>query len=530
MTSSASTAHLEPPGTPRPALLEALSGRRPARTPVWFMRQAGRSLPEYRALRRRVDLPMLEVCLTPELAAEATLQPVRRHGVDAAILFSDIMVPLRLAGVGVEIAADVGPVLDAPVRTAADVARLEEHRMGEGTWTDAAGRVHDAADGVAAVERAVDLVLAELGAPGRPGRLTGTDLPTGPHPDEATGVSRTGRGQRAAVPWAGRGEVPGQPGRWTSSDRERAEAGLAESRGAARWTPLIGFGGAPFTLAAYLVEGRPSRDHLAARTLMHADPATWDRLMTWCATLTGDFIATQVRAGASAAQLFDSWAGSLSPTLYRARVAPYSALALERARTAVSGATGERPAVIHFGTGTARLLTTMRAVGADAVGVDDRTELAWAIEQLGGATPAPAGRPSATPDPTGTGRPGAAPTCDAPAEATTGSAGGQAGTCPVQGNLDPALLGAPWEVLARAVDVCVEEGRAAPGHVVNLGHGVPPGTDPDALTLVVARVHQSPAWDRVARAGWSGATASGADGTDGTDGTDGATSEGRKKL
>ena len=220
-----------------PALLEALAGRRPARTPVWFMRQAGRSLPEYRALRARAGVPMLEACLDPALAAEVTLQPVRRHGVDAAVFFSDIMVPLRLAGVGVRIEEGVGPVLDAPVRS---------RRFGDGPG----------AEGVGAIEEAVRRVVVELGSPQAPGVREGLS--------------------------------------------ERARAGLEHSAGSAGWTPVLAFGGAPFTLAAYLVEGRPSRDHLAARTLMRADPDSWDRLMTWCARLTGEFIATQVRAGAAA--------------------------------------------------------------------------------------------------------------------------------------------------------------------------------------------------------------------------------------
>ena len=396
-----------------PALLRALTGARPERTPVWFMRQAGRSLPEYRALRDRAGLSMLDVCLDPALAAEITLQPVRRHGVDAAVFFSDIMVPLRLAGLAVRIEPGLGPVLDEPVRTPADVARLTARRYGEGEAGGAGAR---------AVEAGVRAACAELGTPTAPG-----------------GGANLG---------------------------ERPLAGLAASRGSASWTPLIGFGGAPFTLAAYLVEGRASRDHLAARTLMHADPGAWDVLMTWCARLTGDFIAAQVRAGASAAQLFDSWAGSLSPADYRARVAPYSALALSIARRAVSPTTGAPAPLIHFGTGTARLLADMRAAGADAVGVDDRTDLAEAIAVLDGAGPGP---------------------------------------CPVQGNLDPALLAAPWEVLAPAVDACLEAGRAAPAHVVNLGHGVPPTTDPDVLTRLVARVHGSADWEATALAGWEAA-------------------------
>jgi len=410
-----------------PPLLKALTGARPARTPVWFMRQAGRSLPEYRAARTHAGTSMLDACLDPDLAAEFTLQPVRRHGVDAAVFFSDIMVPLRLAGLSVRIEPGVGPVFDEPVRTPDDVARLIAHRYAE----DAIGQA-----GAGAIETGVRLAVGELGTPGTPG---------------------------------------GSPG-----VGERARAGLAESRGPASWTPLIGFGGAPFTLAAYLVEGRPSRDHLAARTLMHADPAAWDALMTWCARVTGAFIATQVRAGASAVQLFDSWAGSLSPADYRTRVAPYSSLALDIAGQAVSPTVGGRVPLLHFGTGTARILRDMRSAGADggcAVGIDDRTDLAWAIDEL---------------------------RADDGQRRDAQHPHRHRSPVVVQGNLDPALLAAPWEVLAPAVDACLKAGTAADGHIVNLGHGVPPGTDPDVLTRIVARVHGSEEWERTALAGWDG--------------------------
>ena len=441
-------AHNSPrPARPAPALLRALDGERPDRTPVWFMRQAGRSLPEYRALRRREGVPMLDICLRPEQAAEITLQPVRRHGVDAAILFSDIMVPLRLAGVGVRIEPGVGPVITPPVRDAAQVAELTARRYGEGP---------DGAAGAGAIGRAVALAVTELGSPAVPG--AGGLVSAG-------GAVSTGRVPGPGA--AGRAEASGAaPSARSPLGRElsgRELAGLAHSAGRAGWTPLIGFGGAPFTLAAYLVEGRPSRDHLAARTLMHADPAAWDRLMTWCALLTGDFIATQVEAGASAVQLFDSWAGSLSPADYRARVAPYSALAIERARRAVSPTTGRPAPLIHFGTGTARILVPMHDAGARAVGVDERTDLAEAIEAL------------------------------------ADSAGGP---CPVQGNVDPALLGAGAGALERAVETCLVAGRAAPAHVVNLGHGVPPGADPAVLTGLVARVHGSTSWARTAAEPW----------------------------
>ena len=416
---------LPPPNSPQPALLAALNGQRPARTPVWFMRQAGRSLPEYRQLRAQVNLPMLEACLNPQVVAQATLQPVRRHGVDAAIFFSDIMVPLRLAGVDVEIKPQVGPVLSAPIRTRDDVERLLGCGFGQGAWTSHDGAVHQGAEGVAALREAIALILTELGTP------TQAPQPGAPQPLAEAQPVGPAQAEPAAAAQPTAVAQPASPAQVQAAD----------------WTPLIGFGGAPFTLAAYLVEGKPSRDHLAARSLMHADPPTWDLLMRWCAQVTGDFIALQISCGASAAQLFDSWAGSLSPTDYRERVAPYSALAIARAREAISPTTGKAAPLIHFATGSARLLPQMLAAGAQAVGVDDRTELDWAIDQLGGS-------------------------------------------CPVQGNLNPALLTAPWPVIEQAIVECLRAGRQAPGHVFNLGHGVPPTTDPAVLTRIVEFVHK----------------------------------------
>ena len=348
-------------------LVRALRGDRPDVTPVWFMRQAGRSLPEYREVRQGVG--MLDSCLRPPLAAEITLQPVRRHQVDAAVFFSDIVVPLRLAGVDVDIKPGVGPVMDQPYRTAEDVARLTSRTLDDGA--------------LAPIAEAVRLTVAELGD-----------------------------------------------------------------------VPLLGFGGAPFTLAAYLVEGRPSRDHLAARTLMHADPETWARLTAWTAELTGRFLRTQVLAGASAVQLFDSWAGSLSLADYTAHVAPSSTSALAHVAD-LRTPDGGLPA-IHFGTGTGHLLPALRdvldaaGVTHPAVGVDYRTPLDEAAALL----------------------------ADHPR-----------GAVPVQGNIDPALLGAPWPVLEAHVRDVVARGAGAPGHVVNLGHGVPPDTDPTVLTRVVELVH-----------------------------------------
>lgn len=359
-------------------LVRAYQGERQEVTPVWFMRQAGRSLPEYRELR--VGTRMLDACLDPAMASEITLQPVRRHGVDAGIFFSDIVVPLKLAGVDVEIVAGKGPVFAQAVRTAADVDRL--------TAVDPATL---GADVFAPIQEAVRLTVAELGA-----------------------------------------------------------------------TPLIGFAGAPFTLAAYLVEGGPSKDHIRARTLMHADPEAWRRLMEWTADISGAFLRAQVLAGASAAQLFDSWAGSLSLHDYTTHVAPASARALSHVRdltyalpVAEATADGAEPPIdelvrnvplVHFGVGTGELLKAMHEVGADTVGVDYRIPLDEASRRLGHVVP-------------------------------------------VQGNVDPAMLDAPWEVLEAHVRDVLDRGREAPAHILNLGHGVPPETDPAVLTRVVELVH-----------------------------------------
>ncbi|GGV20995.1 uroporphyrinogen decarboxylase [Paenarthrobacter nicotinovorans] len=335
-------------------LITAYRGGKPSRRPVWFMRQAGRSLPEY--LKVREGVAMLDSCLRPELASEITLQPVRRHDVDAAIFFSDIVIPLKLAGVGVDIVPGVGPVLDKPVRTAEDVAALPKL-----TW-----------EALEPIREAVRLTVAELGA-----------------------------------------------------------------------TPLIGFAGAPFTLAAYMVEGKPSRDHLGPRTMMHADPETWTALANWAADASGLFLQAQLEAGASAGQLFDSWAGSLGLADYTKYVAPASTRALDHVR-------GLGAPLIHFGTGTSELLVAMRDVGVDVVGVDYRLPLDEANRRLGG-------------------------------------------TVPLQGNIDPALLSAPWEVLEAHVREVIAAGAGAPGHVLNLGHGVPPETDPTVLTRVVELIHSIPA-------------------------------------
>jgi uroporphyrinogen decarboxylase len=328
-------------------LVRALRREAVERTPVWFMRQAGRSLPEYRAIRARHGF--FEVAGTPELCAEVTLQPVHRHGVDAAVLFADIMTPVLGMGVGVELVEGVGPVIERPVRTIADVERL---------------RAPDPEEAFAPVLEAVRLVRGDL----------------------------------------------------------------APEKG------LVGFTGGPFTVAAYLVEGRPSRDFSQAKALMLREPAVWHALLARLADVFAGYVAAQVAAGADVIQLFDSWVGVLSRTQYRERAAVHSA----RVLGAVDVPT------IHFGTGADHLLEDLAAAGGDAIGLDWRTPLdtGWA----------------------------------------------RVSDRAVQGNLDPATLLAGWESVEReALDVLA---RAAgrPGHVFNLGHGVLPGTDPELLTQLAALV------------------------------------------
>lgn len=340
--------------TPRDsALLRAARREEVPFTPVWFMRQAGRSLPEYRAIRE--DVSMLESCRTPDLVTEITLQPVRRHGVDAAIFFSDIVVPLMAVGVDLDIVAGTGPVVAHPVRTRADLERLPELTP----------------EHVPDITESVRRLVADLGA-----------------------------------------------------------------------TPLIGFAGAPFTLASYLVEGGPSKNHERTKALMHGDPGLWSDLCARLAQISLAFLRVQADAGASVVQLFDSWAGHLSRADYLRHVEPHS-------RSVLSGMAQSHPEVprIHFGVGTGELLPQMAEAGADVIGVDYRVSLADAVERTGGRYA-------------------------------------------VQGNLDPALLFAPWDALEQRVREIVEEGRQAPGHIFNLGHGVLPSTDPDVLTRVVELVHE----------------------------------------
>jgi len=343
--------------TPHPALADSAflkaARREPVpHTPVWFMRQAGRSLPEYLKLREGVG--MLESCMRPELTVEITLQPVRRYGVDAAIFFSDIVLPLKAVGVDLDIVAGVGPVVANPVRSLADVAAIPDLTP----------------EHVPFITESVTALVAELGP-----------------------------------------------------------------------TPLIGFAGAPFTVASYLVEGGPSKEHAKTKAMMFGAPDVWDALMRKIAGIAAAYLEVQVAAGASAVQLFDSWAGALTPDDYRAAVMPHSTRVLEHA-----GTLGVPR--IHFGVGTSNLLGLMGEAGADVVGVDWRTPLATAIPQVGDRA--------------------------------------------VQGNLDPTLVFAPTEVMtARAAEV-IEAGRAAPGHVFNLGHGVIPSTDPDQLKRLTEFVQGYP--------------------------------------
>lgn len=329
------------PLAPLPLLVRAAKREPVDRTPVWFMRQAGRILPEYRALRERLTL--LEISERPELAAEVTLQPLRRMPLDAAILFADIMTPLVGAGVALEIVEGVGPVIESPVRDEAAV-------------------------------RAIRALEPELDVP---------------HVLEALRILRR--------------------------ELDPAQA-------------LIGFAGAPFTLAAYLVEGRPSRDFVRTKSLMYGDPSTWHALMERLTDLTVVYLRSQIEAGADVVQLFDSWVGALSPDDYVRSVQPYT----RRIFTAL----GSAVPMIHFGVDTATLLDAMKTDGATVIGVDWRTPLDDAWARIGY-------------------------------------------DLAVQGNLDPVVLFAPPDVLeAKAADVLHRAGTR-PGHVFNLGHGFLPGTPLD---------------------------------------------------
>jgi len=333
-----------------PLLVRAARRERVERTPVWFMRQAGRSLPEYRELRRTHGL--FDIVRDAELCAEVTLQPVRRHNVDAAVMFADIMLPVLAMGVEVDLVENVGPVIARPVRGAADVAAL---------------RVPEPEDAVPSILEAVRIVRREL------------------RDDQA----------------------------------------------------VVGFCGGPFTVAGYLVEGRPSREFTTVKTLMYREPAVWHGLMEKLADTSAAYVAAKVEAGADVIQLFDSWVGALSVADYEEFVAPYSARILR----AVSAPT------IHFGTGTAHLLGAMRDAGGDVIGLD------WRI----------------------------------PLDRGWAEVGEDRG---VQGNLDPATLLGPWERTAAAAEDVLRRAAGRPGHVFNLGHGVLPDTNPDDLGRLVELVHE----------------------------------------
>ncbi|MFN2556580.1 MAG: uroporphyrinogen decarboxylase [Nitriliruptorales bacterium] len=344
-----------------PSFLAACRAEPHERVPVWFMRQAGRSLPEYRSLRERYS--MGELVTTPDLAAEVTLQPTRRYEVDAAILFSDIMTPLAALGIGVEIRPDVGPVVDRPFRVPADLARL---------------RPLDPERHYRHVIDTIRLLVGELRV------------------------------------------------------------------------PLIGFAGAPFTLASYLVEGGPSKTHARTKALMYRDEVTWRRLVDRLADVSLAALRAQVEAGAAAVQVFDSWAGALT-------VDDYATFVLPASKRLFEGMSDLDVPRIHFGVGTGELLPLLAAAGADVVGVDWRVPLDSARERVGPEVG-------------------------------------------LQGNLDPAHCLAPWQFVADRVRDVLSRSRGHPSYVFNLGHGVLPTTDPDVLSAIVDLVH-SEGLVRSARAG-----------------------------
>ncbi len=340
------------PSTP---FLDAAFGRPAAHTPVWFMRQAGRSLPEYRALRGEGSI--LDAIKIPELATELTLQPVRRYGVDAAVLYSDIVVPAHAVGFGIDVAPGTGPVAAQPLRTQADLARLREFE---------------------------------------------------PEADTPY-VLETVRQMVAALP----AEVP-----------------------------LLGFAGAPFTVASYLIEGRPSKTYEHTKRMIHTEPALWHALMERLVQHSVASIASQLANGARAFQLFDSWAGALSAADYVRFVLPHSQAVFSQLREQFPEAPG-----IHFGIGCDHLLEHMLAAGATVLGLDWRTPIAIARRRMSDGLV-------------------------------------------VQGNLDPALVLAGRDVALMGVDAVLADNAGHPGHIFNLGHGVQPNTDPEVLTAVAAHVHE----------------------------------------
>lgn len=354
-------------------LLAAARGDKPSRRPVWMMRQAGRSLPEYREVRK--DVAMLDACFDDELLAEITMQPVRRHDADAAILFSDIVVPLKAAGVDLDIVPGRGPVVASPVQTLEAVGQLPSVQREQ----------------LASIEKGIGHVLSELR-------------------DDQT---------------------------------------------------LIGFSGAPFTIASYLVEGGPSKNHEVTKSLMYSDPQTWHALMRALTPTIVRFLQAQIEAGVDAVQLFDSWAGYLTSKDYREFVAPYSSAIFDAIRP-------YGVPMIHFGVGTGELLGDMAVAGPDVMGVDWRVPMDAAAMRI--RTALDDHRPTARPE-----------------DKITA----------LQGNLDPAVLFSGNDEIAAHVkrinaeaDSAIERGLAK-GHIFNLGHGVLPNTNPDAITRAFEEVHKS---------------------------------------
>jgi uroporphyrinogen decarboxylase len=334
--------------------LDACHLRQPDATPVWFMRQAGRCLAEYRELRKRYDI--LTMAKTPDLCAQVTLMPVKEFGVDAAVLYADIMLPLEDMGISLEIQPDVGPIIHNPIRTMQDVNALH---------------VIDPEESTPFVMQAIRLVRREL------------------------------EGKQA----------------------------------------VIGFSGAPFTLACYLIEGRPSRDYALAKSLMYGQSEIWHALMNKLTEVVTRYLLAQVSAGVDAVQLFDSWVGSLSPSVYRQFVQPYS----QRIFTAIKQTA--TPA-IHFGTGTASLLELMAEAGGDIISIDWRMDLDIAWERIGYDRG-------------------------------------------IQGNLDPTLLLTPWNIIEKGMQDVLQRAANRPGHIFNLGHGVLADTPPDMLRRLVDTVHET---------------------------------------
>jgi uroporphyrinogen decarboxylase len=341
------------PPTGAARFLAACYHNQPDATPIWFMRQAGRCLAQYRELRKRYDI--LTMAKTPELCAQVTLMPVEQFGVDAAVLYADIMLPLEGMGISLEIQPEIGPIIHNPVRTMRDVEAL---------------RIIDAEESTPYVMEAIRLVCKEL------------------------------EGKQA----------------------------------------VIGFSGAPFTLACYMIEGRPSRDYALAKTLMYGQPEVWNALMNKLTEVVSRYLVAQIKAGVDVVQLFDSWVGALGPSAYERFVQPYTRRIFE---------TIERTGIpsIHFGTGTASLLKAMADAGGNIISVDWRVDLDEAWNCIGHYRG-------------------------------------------IQGNLDPTLLLTTWDVVEQGTYDVLRRANNRPGHIFNLGHGVLADTNPDMLRRLVDSVHE----------------------------------------